>query len=416
MLIIFNIRLNYHLQIAYHCLSRIIIQQEHQILKLISSIAHSFGTCLFSIELDKAIKGQSAVGPHAPLVDHTPIPFYYIPWHSLLSRLPAIYLQITTMKSFQHMLLSSLVLLAMQDQGAVATDVCHSSDTDESQCQDSPLNFELNGKTRDCAWVAKKPKKRCKKSEVKSHCPVTCLMFGSFKPEGKAELQVAVNAWIADPTSAAINYGPINAWDTSLVADMSYLFDGASAFNHDISNWNTAAVTNMGAMFNQASSFNHDLSNWNTAAVTNMGGMFYQASAFNHNLSDWNTTVVTDMQSMFNRASSFNGDISNWSTSAVTNMAFMFSQASAFNHNLSDWNTTVVTDMRSMLNRASSFNGDISNWSTSAMTNMAFMFIKQVLSTGTFPIGTQVPWHTCSICFIKQDLSTTTFPIGTRPP
>jgi hypothetical protein len=55
----------------------------------------------------------------------------------------------------------------------------------------------------------------------------------AFKPENKAELQGAVNAWIADPTVAAIKYGPINYWDTSLLTDISSLFYQASAFNGD---------------------------------------------------------------------------------------------------------------------------------------------------------------------------------------
>jgi surface protein len=66
-----------------------------------------------------------------------------------------------------------------------------------------------------------------------------------FKPEDKAELQDAITAWIADPTAAAINYGPIKAWDTSLITDMSSLFGSRSSFNDDISNWNTEAVTGM---------------------------------------------------------------------------------------------------------------------------------------------------------------------------
>jgi hypothetical protein len=34
-----------------------------------------------------------------------------------------------------------------------------------------------------------------------------------FKPTNKTELQGAVHAWIQHPTNAAIEYGPINAWD-----------------------------------------------------------------------------------------------------------------------------------------------------------------------------------------------------------
>jgi hypothetical protein len=63
-----------------------------------------------------------------------------------------------------------------------------------------------------------------------------------FKPENKTELQVAVDAWILNLTAAAMENGDINCWDTSLVTDMSFLFDEASSFNHSLSNWNTADV------------------------------------------------------------------------------------------------------------------------------------------------------------------------------
>ena len=48
---------------------------------------------------------------------------------------------------------------------------------------------------------------------------------------------------------------------------MEHMFNGATAFNQDISNWNTAAVTDMQGMFYGATSFNQDISDWDTAAV-----------------------------------------------------------------------------------------------------------------------------------------------------
>ena len=48
------------------------------------------------------------------------------------------------------------------------------------------------------------------------------------------------------------------------------MFDGATAFNQDISGWDTAAVTNMSGMFAGATSFNQDISGWDTAQVTTM--------------------------------------------------------------------------------------------------------------------------------------------------
>eukprot|EP01046_Picozoa_sp_COSAG06_P032774 COSAG06_NODE_3298_length_5538_cov_3.853833_6_plen_175_part_00 len=91
---------------------------------------------------------------------------------------------------------------------------------------------------------------------------------------------------------------------------MNDMFNGASAFNCDLSAWDVSAVQDMGSMFYGASAFSN-LSAWDVSAVQDMGSMFYGASAFNSNLSAWDVSAVHDMGSMFERmfaeASAFNG-------------------------------------------------------------------------------------------------------------
>jgi surface protein len=173
----------------------------------------------------------------------------------------------------------------------------------------------------------------------------------------------------------------ISGWNTAAVTDMTEMFGGASAFNQNISNWNTAAVTSMNGMFDGDAAFNQDISSWNTAAVTNMNGMFSGASAFNQDISNWNTAAVTSTIAMFYNAIAFNQDISSWNTAAVTNMYMMFFNATAFNNGGSPlgnanggWNTAAVTNMWQMFFGASAFNQDISSWNTAAVTNMSGMF------------------------------------------
>lgn len=97
--------------------------------------------------------------------------------------------------------------------------------------------------------------------------------------------------------------------DLSNVTDMSYAFNGATAFTGHSS-----------------------MSNWNTSNVRDMSYMFYGAASFNQYIGGWNTGNVTSMLYMFNAATNFNnGEASgasnntmNWNTQNVLNMAYMF--------------------------------------------------------------------------------------------
>ena len=57
----------------------------------------------------------------------------------------------------------------------------------------------------------------------------------------------------------------LNFIDTSLIKDMSYLFE-ESKFNGDISKWNVFNVEYMEGMFKN-SKFNTDISKWNVSKV-----------------------------------------------------------------------------------------------------------------------------------------------------
>ena len=238
----------------------------------------------------------------------------------------------------------------------------------------------------------------------------------------RADLKAAVDSCLAASPSGACDcdstivdcgralYVALTDWNTSLVTDMSDLFQDKADFNGDISGWNTAAVTDMSAMFDGARSFSIDISTIDTASVTNMAYMFRRASAFNRQLNDWNTAAVRNMSGMFENADStvfpgtwntasvqdmsfmfkgtsdaFTGEITdtngvrkhigNWDTSSVNDMNSMFYGAAAFNlADISSWNTASVTDMGTMFRSASGFNQDISGWDVSSVRNMADMF------------------------------------------
>ena len=110
---------------------------------------------------------------------------------------------------------------------------------------------------------------------------------------------------------------------TTLMTDMSYMFNGNSIFNQPIGSWDVSNVNNMSYMFMQAFNFNQDISNWNVSNVYTMEWMFYQAYFFNNNgnsnIGFWNTFNVQNMSTMFHDAWAFNQNISMWPVSNVTN-------------------------------------------------------------------------------------------------
>jgi surface protein len=184
------------------------------------------------------------------------------------------------------------------------------------------------------------------------------------------DAQLAINYFTPPGSSTPI---PFNNIVTTLVTDMSQLFDGATEFNQPIDSWDVSNVTNMFGMFYYAVSFNQPIGDWDVSVVNSMGGMFQNAFSFNGSIGNWNVGSVTDMRYMFFRASSFNQPIGNWDVSSVTNMRYMFTSA-PFNQPIGNWNVGNVTDMYAMFLGADSFNQPIGSWNVSNVTDMSGMF------------------------------------------
>ena len=126
----------------------------------------------------------------------------------------------------------------------------------------------------------------------------------SCQPKTRSELKEIIKYRISKEGPSC----DLNDIDTSLITDMSYLFD-YSLFNGDISKWDVSNVIYMTCMF-QESKFNGDISNWDVSKVKKMNFMFCE-STFNGDISNWNVSEVENMRWMF-RNSEFNKDISKW--------------------------------------------------------------------------------------------------------
>jgi surface protein len=111
----------------------------------------------------------------------------------------------------------------------------------------------------------------------------------------------------------------------------------------------TSLMTDMSNMFNNARTFNQDISSWDTSNVTSMYAMFIFALAFNQNIGSWNTTLVTNMDRVFSFTYAFNQNIGSWNTSKVTNMYGMFQYAIVFNQNISGWDVGLTPARPSLI-------------------------------------------------------------------
>ena len=116
--------------------------------------------------------------------------------------------------------------------------------------------------------------------------------------------------------------------DTSLMTDMSQMFDGCSSLQSlDVSGWDTSKVTDISSMFDGCSSLQSlDVSGWDTSNVTNMRTMFYLCSSLTQlDVSNWDTSNVTNISYMFDSCSSLQSlDVSGWDVSNVTNIDDIF--------------------------------------------------------------------------------------------
>ena len=142
-------------------------------------------------------------------------------------------------------------------------------------------------------------------------------------------IKKAVDEYLNNETRQATvdQYGPIKDWDTSLVTDMSSLFDVRAAPLHEAAPLHHAIPDGSGC-----GAWNVRSCPIKKAVDGYLNTATRQATVDKYGpIKDWDTSLVTDMSSLFDAdkiagsethtlRKAFNGDLSKWNTSLVTNM------------------------------------------------------------------------------------------------
>jgi len=173
-------------------------------------------------------------------------------------------------------------------------------------------------------------------------------------------------------------------WNVALVQDFTSMFEEARSFNKAISTWpfstagDVVIANGFNSMFKNAAVFNNGIFKVDTVTaangqiqVTELQNMFEGAAAFNQDITAWVPTKVTTFNSMFKNAAGFNRDIVTWKDKIANAKFFtsMFEGAVEFNQNLNNWQlvTAQVDDasgLQSMFSGASKFQQNLCGWQT----------------------------------------------------
>lgn len=179
----------------------------------------------------------------------------------------------------------------------------------------------------------------------------------------------------------------LSSFDTSLVTNMSYMFNRSPIKTLDVSRFNTQNVTDMNHMFGGLRITQLELGNFDTSNVTNMKSMF--SSCINLttlDLSSFNTEKVTNMSWMFYNMSVLKSiNLTSFNTEKVTDMNNMFGEDRKIEYlNLSSFKTPQLEDISGMFSQTHALKTlDLSNFITSKVYNMSQLFDVQDYQNST---------------------------------
>lgn len=145
-------------------------------------------------------------------------------------------------------------------------------------------SYELSHLRRQERDAVHSPSTRA--GRTRSLSPINCTSTDTPVPITQENIHNAVREWLDDRDVACSIYGPIDAWNTTSVTNMTKLFVGSGDFQGNIANWDVSNVVTMERMFRYWNLFDMDLSAWNVSHVESFYEMF-RGSSFANALQCW---------------------------------------------------------------------------------------------------------------------------------
>lgn len=177
---------------------------------------------------------------------------------------------------------------------------------------------------------------------------------------------------------------PIDKCNFSSVRLLSNTFEGASAFNQDVSVFD-GPIHVVTAMFKNASSFNQDVGVLDFAGVTSMFSFLDGAASWTNDGQELilDTSACTDMRRAFAANPSFNLRFDGLDLSNVVNYTEMLRDCINFNQPITNWRPSGNVKLNSVFRGCKAFDQDISNIDVSESLDIEYILEGCTAFTGT---------------------------------
>jgi len=197
----------------------------------------------------------------------------------------------------------------------------------------------------------------------------------------------------------------LSGWDTSSATDLETMFLWAQTFDADVNGWDAGSAIWIYGMFQDTVLFNSDL-HWTTSSLTDMTYMFEGADAFNGTFGpDWDTSAVTAISNLFEGTTYTPGVPVDFDFSAVLEAYDIFETAT-INTDLSSWGMSACSIFQGMFSYTEVLAPDglgLAQWDLSSAMKMRHMFMD------SYNVIESLPWDVSSSTNMEKVFDGTEF-------